>query len=311
MKASVIIATYGRESCLVETIRSVFQQNYPDFELLIVDQTANHTPEVESFLKNLSDPRYSYFLVSPPSLPAARNFGLSRARGDIIIYIDDDVFLEPDFILNHVHAYQRSSNIAGIGGRTYYLPNRKFSTQLPQIMKDASWKGGFDWTEPGEAIAAVGCNMSFRRSALNEIGGFDCSFEGNALREESDVSFRLRRRGYQIWFEPKASLEHRPAATGGCREKDLRDTTTYYQNETIFLIKNLGVRSFCTAFFLIFTSYILPYKRTLKFWHRLKAFSIGITRGLWFLLFPKKLHPRLIRQWNRLNDIQVAEKVLR
>jgi glycosyltransferase involved in cell wall biosynthesis len=70
--ATVAVPTFGREDSLVTTIRSVLSDQSPDFELVVVDQTPNHTPEVEAFLADVDDERLRLYRVSPPSLPAAR-----------------------------------------------------------------------------------------------------------------------------------------------------------------------------------------------------------------------------------------------
>lgn len=307
MKASVIIATYGRDACLVNTIRAVLLQDYPDFELVVVDQTAKHTLEVESFLRNLDDPRYSYHLITPPSLPAARNFGLARTSGEIVIYVDDDVLPDPGFIRAHVKGYERSKQIAGLGGRVRWGP---ISPQLPVLLAGGDWIGGLNFPGgEGELQTVMGCNMSFRRSALEEIGGFDPSYEGNALREETDVCFHLRHRGYQIWFEPQAALDHLVELTGGCREEERWNSCYFYQNDTLFYIRHLGFWFFCRFFFGSFRSHVWPYKRSPKFWIRLKAFTTGTLRGIWLALFPKKLQPSVIWELNRTEGIRVPESV--
>jgi GT2 family glycosyltransferase len=304
MKASVIIATYGRESCLVDTIRSVLLQDYPDFELLVVDQSPQHTPEVEFFLRNVDDPRYSYFLVAPPSLPAARNFGLARSRGEIVIYIDDDVLLDRDFIHAHVKVYERTERIAALGGRVR-IPGRPVSTHLFVLSPDGSWTGDFDFPDEGDLETVRGCNMSFRQSSLEEIDGFDPSYEGNALREESDVCFRLRRRGYQIRFEPGAALDHLVAPSGGCREQEMWSSKIYYQNEALFYLKNLGLWLFCLFFANAFKNYVWPHKRDSQFGPRLKAFSTGTLRGMRLVFFPKKMQPNVVWELNRTGTWQM------
>lgn len=308
MKASVIIATYGRNSCLVDTIQSVLHQDYPDFELLVIDQSAEHEPEVETFLRTVDDPRYSYYLITPPSLPAARNFGRTQSNGDIIIYIDDDVTLSRDFIRSHVHAYERSERVGAVGGRVH-VPGQEPFTQLFYLAADGSWKGGYDFPEEGELISAQGCNMSYRRSILEEIGGFDSSYQGNALREESDVCFRIRRHGHQVWFEPKAMLDHLLASTGGCREQDLRNSDIYYQNETLFHLKNLPLRFFGYFLLTSLRNHVWPLKHSFAFWTRLKALLIGVPRGLWFVLFPKKLFPIVVWKLTRTENVHASHKV--
>jgi GT2 family glycosyltransferase len=308
MKASVIIATYGRDSCLVETIRCVLQQDYPDFELLIVDQSVRHTPEVESFLRKVDDPRYSYCLITPPSLPAARNFGLSRAQGEIVIFVDDDVLLDEGFIEAHVRVHERLKGVAAVGGRVR-LRDLAPDTRLYTILNDGSPIGSYDFPDEGDLDTVQGCNMSFRRAILEDIGAFDPSYEGNAFREESDVSFRLRRRGYRIRFEPKAALEHLAAPTGGCRVDDVWSNKIYYQNETLFHLRNRGLRFFFLFIFSAFRSYVWPHKRSLQFWRRLKAFFSGIERGIWLALFPKKLHPSVVWELSRSGAVATSAKM--
>jgi len=304
MKVSVIIATYGRDSCLVNTIRSVLLQDYPDFELLVVDQSADHTPEVENFLRNGDDPRYSYHLITPPSLPAARNFGLARARGEIVIYIDDDVLLDPGFIHAHVKAYGRAERIAAVGGRIR-TRGRPLSTHLLAFSASAEWSGGFDFPDEGELDAAQGCNMSFRRSALEEIGGFDPSYEGNALAEEFDTCFRLRRQGHRIRFEPRAGLDHLVAPAGGCRGpgKEVWESSFAFQNEVIFHLKNFGLWLY---FLHAFKNHVLPHKYSFAFGTRLRAFFTGVPRGMWFVFFPKKLRSAAVWESNRTGGMTPA-----
>jgi len=302
MKASVIIATYGRDGCLVDTIHSVLLQDYPDFELIIVDQTAKHSPEVEAFLRNRDNPRYSYCLVTPPSLPAARNFGVARSTGEIVIFVDDDVLLDPGFIHAHVNAYNRSERIAAVGGRVRSGP---ISSQLPAIIPKGVWEGGLNYPGTAEELQTVmGCNMSLRRSVLKEIGGFDPSYVGNALREETDVCCRLRRAGYQIWYEPGAALDHLVASSGGCREKEIWHSSVYYQNETLFYLRHMGLLFFCRFLLNSFRSHVWPYKQSFMFWSSLKALAIGVLRGIRLAFFPIKLQSSVVWELNRTGDVR-------
>ena len=69
-----------------------------------------------------------------------------------------------------------------------------------------------------------GCNMSFRRTALLAIGGFDEAFVG-PRRDESDVSLSLLAHSpnHELWFNPRAKLLHLMAPTGGCRSGGTRE----------------------------------------------------------------------------------------
>ncbi|MFH1516934.1 MAG: glycosyltransferase [Pseudomonadota bacterium] len=89
MQVSLIIPTYNREELLVAILACALQQDCTAYEIILVDQTAQHTPETEEFL---SDHAAQIKLIrqSPPSLTKARNEGIRQAKGDVIVFIDDD-----------------------------------------------------------------------------------------------------------------------------------------------------------------------------------------------------------------------------
>jgi GalNAc5-diNAcBac-PP-undecaprenol beta-1,3-glucosyltransferase len=98
-KVSIIMATYNRAHFIVETLYSIQNQTFMDWECLIIDDGGNdNTPEVVApFLKK--DSRFQ-FLKRPDSykkgLPGCRNYGLDLAKGDCVIFFDDDDFVHPD-----------------------------------------------------------------------------------------------------------------------------------------------------------------------------------------------------------------------
>jgi glycosyltransferase involved in cell wall biosynthesis len=113
---TVVIPTYGRDEPLVNTIRSVLAQDCRDFDLIVVDQTLKHDDATTKFLRATTDPRFHYVVVQPPSLPAARNYGIEKAKGDIVVFIDDDVTLAAGFLEAHRGAYE-DLNVFGVAGR--------------------------------------------------------------------------------------------------------------------------------------------------------------------------------------------------
>lgn len=99
---SVIIPTYAREEPLRDSLVDVLKQDYPNFEVLVVDQTPKHQPEIQAFLEELAAAgKIQWFHLDWASLPGARNYALRRAAGEIILFIDDDVQLQSGFLAAH------------------------------------------------------------------------------------------------------------------------------------------------------------------------------------------------------------------
>jgi glycosyltransferase involved in cell wall biosynthesis len=88
---SVIIPTYNRAAFIEKTIRSVLNQDYPHFEVLVIDDGS--TDQTEDAVKALNDPRIRYYKKENEERGAARNFGAKKAKGDYINFLDSDDLL--------------------------------------------------------------------------------------------------------------------------------------------------------------------------------------------------------------------------
>lgn len=228
---SVVVPTLGRGGLLVETLSELLKSNYRDFEIVVVDQTPNPDDFV---LKYMEDNRgkIRYFHIDRPGLPNARNVGIGEARGDVVVFVDDDVIPEKGFITAHASAYV--GNIGGVAGRVI-PPGEKLGDYEDNPKKIAKIKflglvicDKFDSLTRTTAHHVRGCNMSFKREALIEAGGFDTGFGGSAHMEETDISMRVRKLGYEMVFLPEASLVHLLEPVGGCRPKNMKEWFFWY-----------------------------------------------------------------------------------
>jgi GT2 family glycosyltransferase len=239
---SVIVPTYNREEVLCQTITYLLAQSYPAYEIIIVDQTTNHTLPTQKFLADHKH-RIRYFHLNKPGLPKARNFGVQIANGEIVVFVDDDVIVEADWLCAHVRNFQ-DTTIGGISGRVLEdgIPVTS-STDIGRVTKWGRVIGNRTATVRKQIEWASGGNASFRRVLVEKAGGFDEAFQGNAIFEDTDFSFRLRRLGYKIYFEPQAALIHLATKQGGC-ETRTKDKVNYYywfiHNKTLFFMKNFS-----------------------------------------------------------------------
>ena len=268
---SVIVPTYGREEPLRDTLQDVLKQDYPNFEVLVVDQTEQHKPEIQEFLDELaSSGKIQLFRVSWASLPGARNYAVRRSTGEIILFIDDDVVLPEGYLKAHAANYTRPE-VGAVAGRVFdrmKLGESQNSYSIETLPPQA-FDPGIAWyhidlvhtTKAQEVISARGCNMSFRREIFTKHGlEFDERFRGSAVREESDFCLRLRQTGYKIWYDPEANLVHLGEETGGCHDistRSLQYQITFYHNHFLMGLKNLTLSQQLRFFAKLFDCHVL------------------------------------------------------
>lgn len=252
---SVIVPTYLREETLCNTLACLIEQDYPKFQILVVDQTINHTSETNLYLETLSiTGKIIWFRVDFASLPGARNYAIRRAKGEIILFVDDDVDIQNGFISAHVSVFLDKPDVGVVAGRVLdpvvtvdeqenftvdYLPAEAMDPGIAWYYLDFKHV-----IKPQEVISARGCNMSFRKEVFSKYGlRFDERMRGSAIREESDLCLRVRHTGYKVWYAPSASLVHFGEPTGGCHDistQSLKYQITHYHNHFWMAFKNLN-----------------------------------------------------------------------
>lgn len=243
---SVIIPTYRREAPLRRCLADVLAQRHDAFEVLVVDQSAEHEAETWAALRALP-PHARHVRVSEPSVTAAANAGVRLATAPLLLFLDDDVEIrEPDLLGRHARHYD-DPTIAGVVGR---IVNAERGGDLPRP-RAAGPLGfldvNFDHPYPMDAPTAAGANMSFRRVVIERLGGFDERYTANAFRWETDFSVRVLRAGLRIRYDPEARVVHHYGTPGGCDNAHLLGRTAashawygpFFRNNVYFALKLL------------------------------------------------------------------------
>jgi glycosyltransferase involved in cell wall biosynthesis len=224
---SVVIPTLGREEDLCETISYFLnEEDYRPFELIVIDQSDSHTPSTEKFLSLLNG-RIVYKKAKYKNLPKARNEGAVLAKGDIVVYVDDDVRPRKGFLSAHVSPYS-DPGVWGVAGailgssRERLLGKEEIGVEAYNKLMSQS-EALFNVDFGYSVLWAVGNNMSFRKSVIARLGGFDENFRGIAAGEEAEFCHRIRLNGGIIHYTPYAVLVHKISPTGGVRSFDNKE----------------------------------------------------------------------------------------
>jgi GT2 family glycosyltransferase len=197
-KVSVVICVYNGDRTINSGLASLEKLNYPNYEVIVVnDGSTDGTRQIAE--------NYSYIrLINQENqgLSAARNVGIQASTGEIIAFTDADCMADPDW-LNYLVARFQSSDFAAVGGPNLSPPDDSFVPSCVAVSPGAPTHILLD-DEVAEHIP--GCNMAFRREALEAITGFDPVFR--AAGDDVDLCWRLQNKGYKIGFSPAAVVWH-------------------------------------------------------------------------------------------------------
>ena len=211
MLVSVVIPTYRREQVLLDTVRFLHTLSPPAAEILVVDQTENHDSATLSALEAWDrEGKIRWLRLARPSITHAMNTGLERARGDVVVFLDDDII--PDAHLLAAHALAHSEGSCNIVAGQVLQPGEEV---LPEPAEGAEFQfrsGKRRWVEE-----LMGGNFSVKREVAVALRGFDENFVHVAYRFEAEFCDRALSAGERILFEPGASIRHLRTPSGGTR----------------------------------------------------------------------------------------------
>lgn len=194
---AVIIPTLNRYGYLVDVLHDLEGQDYPNFEVLVVDQSAPYDPGFyESFRLKLKVIRQEERL-----LWTARNRAVAATESAFLLFFDDDSRVGPDWISQHLKCldYFDAAISAGVSLAT---AGQKISASY----------GHFRWADQFDSG-----NAMVRRSVFEQTGAFDELFNGQRM---GDAEFGIRAyiNGFRSISNPLASRIHLKVSSGGLRE---------------------------------------------------------------------------------------------
>ncbi|MCK6690756.1 MAG: glycosyltransferase [Thermoanaerobaculia bacterium] len=199
---SVVVCSYNGSATIKQCMEGLMKLNYPNYEVIVInDGSTDHTAAIVS--------QFDVTLISTENkgLSSARNLGMKMANGEIVAYIDDDAYPDPDW-LYYLGRMFVTTDFAAIGGPNISPPSPGFIADCVDHTPGAPTHVLLSDTE---AEHIPGCNMAFRRTCLEKIGGFDIQFR--AAGDDVDVCWKIQDAGWRIGYCAAALVWHHRRGT--------------------------------------------------------------------------------------------------
>ena len=243
---SVIICTYNRDRMFEETVRSFLdcRTDSIDHELLLLDNNSTDKTREIGMGFAARFPWIRYINEPIQGHPYTKNRGIRESRGEIVAFLDDDVYLSSGWLTALVSSFERHPDVACIGGRV--VPH--FETDRPKWLEDGMLiiygitEFGENEREIRPPEVPIGCNMAFRREVFEQIGDFPTSLgrkPGNLLsNDENYFLLCAAKAGLKTFYSPDAKVSHRIPPIRTSRNWILR--RWYWQGISEIAMKQIG-----------------------------------------------------------------------
>ncbi len=215
---TVAIPTYNRSGMLRQTLDGLSRQDYPRdrFEVVVIDN--NSTDDTAAVVREF--PAVRHVVEKKQGLDHARNRAIAESRGEIIVFGDDDILMEPSWIseLSRPLTPCRlplAGAVGAVGGEVIPV----FPNGLPEWV--AEWHAPLAFRADAGPLAPaqspMGANLAFPKWVFEKLGLFHTELDraaGNYFSGgDSEMVRRVRQAGFEVWFAPAAAVKHQMPAS--------------------------------------------------------------------------------------------------
>lgn len=304
---SVIVVNYNGRDLLKSFMPSIINMKYPNFEVILVDNASKDNSV--NIVKKLFPKVKIIQNTKNDGTAEGSNVGLSLAKGEFILWLSNDMEIEPDFLNQLVELANSSKNIGICTCKMKRITeNFEKLNQIDSVGGNLDIFGfpsaiGINQIDKGqldqvsEVFFSFGGALLIKKSVLDLVGGYDPAFF--TLADDIDLCWRVRLAGFKVMVQPSAVLYHRVSAT---LSKWKRSERRFISERNTFrtLLKNYSSRSLLS---------ILP-----------RYFSLIFAETLFFIFWKPEMALSYIRAiiWNlrnlrdtlsRRNKIQTTRKI--
>jgi glycosyltransferase involved in cell wall biosynthesis len=214
---SIIVPTFNRTDTMGETLDALRKLTYPAelLEVIVIDDSGGS--EAAAVARKIAGNDFPIRCVSQPNrgVASARNAGARLAKGELLIFLDDDMLVEPTHVEQHLATHEAFDNCI-VNGHWEFAPEiekaladtpfGRFRIWVESWVKDGIAKQQLDATRLSvEGVTA--CNLSIYRDDFWKVGGFDETFP-YAGYEDQEFSFRASQGSYRFIYDTELRLLH-------------------------------------------------------------------------------------------------------
>lgn len=216
---TAIICTYNRAKYVSPLLDSIAANDLSmtEYEILLVDNNCtDNTKEVcEAFVEKHRDVNFRYVVEPEQGLSAARNKGIKEAKGDIIVYIDDDALVDSHYLRTYAEWFESHPVTMACGGPIEPL----YETSEPAWMTPYTKALLTAWMDYGDKVREYpqgrypgGGNAAYRKKVFEQVGLFNTALGrkgGNLMgSEEKDIFVKMHAQHMQVLYLPWPVLHH-------------------------------------------------------------------------------------------------------
>lgn len=195
---SIVVPVYNCEKTIALTLNGIADQTYKEFEIIVVDDGSNDS--TAEIVKSFKEVTYVYQKNAGPA--AARNRGAQTASHKIIFFIDSDCIPQKNWIEQAVGHFQDAA--VGVVSGSYGIANEQ-SVLARMVHQEILFR--HQKLMPRYPKSFGSYNFGVRKNVFDEVKGFNTAYRF-ASGEDNDLSYKIQKAGYRIYFERNALVDH-------------------------------------------------------------------------------------------------------
>ena len=214
---SIIIVNYNGKKYLKDCFSSILKQTYPQdkIEIIMVD---NNSTDDSIALVTKSYPSIKVIKNGDNNYCKANNLGFKKSKGELIIFLNNDTIVKKDWLINLTKVALTHPEAGAVGSKILLEDSRINSTghreQPHYYYADEGFKENDmkQYDSKKEVESVCGCSVMYKKSCLEDIGGFDEDFI--MYCEDVDMSIRCKKKGWKLFFAPQSVVIHKYNGSG-------------------------------------------------------------------------------------------------